>query len=77
MEALQVLEYAFNHGRGLDFAVGSSKEDELRMLDDVVGDACAVQTDVRFSRLSTCSRVIADATLCYSNYVLVRNAIYE
>jgi hypothetical protein len=47
MEALQVLKYAFNHGRSLDFTCGTSKEDELRMLDDIINDMCGVPDDVQ------------------------------
>lgn len=46
MEALQMLKYAFNHGRGLNFTAGMSKDDEIKWLEALMDEQGAVPEDI-------------------------------
>ena len=46
MEALQMLKFTINRGRGLDFTCGTSKESELRTLELSMSEEVTVPEDI-------------------------------
>jgi len=46
MEALQMMKFSFKRGRGLDFTTGTSKEDELKDMEDTLEKEGFVPEDV-------------------------------
>ena len=46
MEALQMLKFAINRGRGLDFTCGTSKESELWTLELSISEEVTVPEDI-------------------------------
>jgi len=46
MEALQMLKYTINHGCGLDFTHGTSKEAELQALELSIHDEVSYSEDM-------------------------------
>ncbi|KAJ7161271.1 hypothetical protein C8R43DRAFT_880446, partial [Mycena crocata] len=46
MEALQMLKFIIKQGFGLDFTAGTSREDEIKLLEALMDDQSTVPEDI-------------------------------